>query len=328
MKILIVAPAWVGDMVMAHCLVSLLAPGEADRVDMVAPPATAPLAERMPGVTKCWTLDVGHGELGLGRRRELARSLAREDYEQAIVLPNSFKSALLPWWAGIPKRTGWHGESRFGVLNDRRRLEPERYPLMIERFMALGLPPDQPLPEPYPSPRLEADADRATALVATFGLDDSAVTALCPGAEYGPAKRWPARHYASVARHEINAGRQVWLLGSPGDAQACAEIAQAAPAGVVNLAGRTRLLDALDLLSLAEHVVCNDSGLMHLACALGRPVVAVFGSSSPDFTPPLGDSATIVRNPVPCAPCFQRTCPLGHLDCLEKLAPERVIEVL
>ncbi len=328
MKTLIVAPAWVGDMVMAHTLVSVLAQDPETQVNMVAPPATAPLAERMPGVAECWTLPVGHGELGLGRRRALARRLRGEGHHRAIVLPNSFKSALVPFWAGIPRRTGWHGEARYGVLNDRRRLDPARYPLMIHRFMALGLPPGAPLPEPRPVPRLRADPARAAALAEELGLDTSAVTALCPGAEFGPAKRWPPQHYAAVARREVAAGRQVWLLGSKGDAAACAAVATEAPAGVVNLAGRTGLLDAVDLLSLAGRVVCNDSGLMHVACALGRPVVAVYGSTSPDFTPPLGADARVVRHPLPCSPCFQRACPLGHLNCLEKLTPERVLEVL
>ncbi|MGE0624986.1 MAG: lipopolysaccharide heptosyltransferase II [Pseudomonadales bacterium] len=328
MKILIVAPAWVGDMVMAHTLVTVLSHNADAQIDMVAPPATAPLADRMPGVTKCFTLDAGHGELGLGKRRTLAALLAKEGYDQAIVLPNSFKSALLPFWARVPKRTGWHGEARFVLLNDRRRLEPERYPLMIERFMALALPAGAALPKPYPEPRLSADPDRGQALVRELGLATSGITVLCPGAEFGPAKRWPPGHYAAVARHEVARGRQVWLLGSKGDAQACAEIESLTPGGLVNLAGRTRLLDALDLLALADRVVCNDSGLMHVACALERPVVAIFGSTSPDFTPPLGQRARVLSHLVPCSPCFQRECPLGHLDCLVKLTPERVIEAL
>lgn len=315
-------------MVMAHTLVTLLGRAPGTRVDMVAPPATAPLAGRMPGVTKCWTLAAGHGELGIGKRRALAAELAQEGYDQAIVLPNSFKSALVPFWARVPKRTGWHGEARFWLLNDRRRLDASRYPLMIERFMALALPAGEALPHPYPEPRLAADAARAADLVRAFGLAGSGATVLCPGAEFGPAKRWPPERYAAVARHQVAAGREVWLLGSPGDAPACREIEALVPEGLVNLAGRTSLLDAVDLLSRAERVVCNDSGLMHVACALDRPVVAVFGSTSPDFTPPLGSRARVVRHPVPCSPCFQRECPLGHLDCLMKLPPERVIEVL
>ena len=333
-KILIVAPAWVGDMVMSHCLVSVLGnQGQADlQIDMLAPPASAPLAQRMPGVTAVHSLDIGHGELGWRKRRTMARLLAERGYDQAIVLPNSFKSALIPYWAGIPRRTGWTGESRLLVLNDRRHLDPERLPMMIERFMALGLAPERSrgyeFPDPYPQPLLRVDQGRADALRAEHGLGQDRVTALCPGAEFGPAKRWPVQHFAALARSEASAGRQVWLIGSPGDRAICAEIETLVPRGLINLAGRTSLLDAVDLLAQADRVVCNDSGLMHVAAALDRHVIALFGSTSPDFTPPLGNKARVLRNPVPCSPCFQRQCPLGHLACLSDLTPEMVIQVL
>ncbi|MEZ5560112.1 MAG: lipopolysaccharide heptosyltransferase II [Pseudomonadales bacterium] len=329
-KILIVAPAWVGDMVMAHSLVQTLharAPGS--RIDMLAPPATAPLAARMPGVDRTHLFPIAHGELGLGRRRAQGRALRAIGYDQAIVLPNSFKSALVPWWARIPRRTGWHGESRYGVLNDRRPLQAQRYPLMIQRFVALGLPPDAAEPTDCPQPRLRVDPDNRERLRAALGLGAGRpVLALCPGAEFGPAKRWPASHYAAVARHALDAGQAVWLIGSPAEADLCAGIAALAGGGAVNLAGRTRLQDAVDLLSAAARVICNDSGLMHVACALDLPVIALFGSTSADFTPPLGRHARVLRLGLDCSPCFQRECPLGHLRCLQDLAPERVVALL
>lgn len=328
-RILLVAPAWVGDMVMAHCLVQLLAarqPGA--QIHVLAPPATAPLAGRMTGVAASHLLEVGHGGLQWAQRRAAARALAPLGFHRAIVLPNTLKSALVPWWAGIRKRTGWHGESRYGLLNDRRRLDPARYPLMIERFMALALPPGEPLAAPYPEPRLDVDPGNRARLIEELELDTGGgVLALCPGAEFGPAKRWPAGHYARVANHAADQGRQVWLLGSPADVEIAAAIRRLAPRAV-NLAGRTRLVDAVDLLSAADAVVSNDSGLMHIAGAVGVPVVAVFGSTSPEFTPPLGAAARVVRQPLPCSPCFQRQCPLGHLRCLEELVPERVVEAL
>jgi heptosyltransferase II len=326
-RILIVAPAWVGDMVMAHTLVQLLMRRDPSaEIHMLAPSATAPLAQRFMGVASGRVLNVGHGELKLAARQALARELRRERFRQAIVLPNTLKSALVPLWAGIPLRTGWHGEARFGLLNDRRRLEQARYPLMIERFMALGLPPGAPLPRPYPTPRLEVDPDNRRRLLEALELSLSGgVLALCPGAEFGPAKRWPAGHYAVVARRALSEGRQVWLLGSRGDAEVCGAIRSLAP-GAVDLAGRTTLLDAVDLLSLADHVVCNDSGLMHVAGAVGARVTAVFGSTSASFTPPLGKGASVVSLKLPCSPCFQRRCPLGHLRCLRDLPPSRVIE--
>jgi heptosyltransferase-2 len=328
-KTLIVAPAWVGDMVMAHCLVRLVHQQDpAAEIHMLAPPATEPLARRMAEVSRTHEFSLAHGELGLGKRRRIGQSLIGERYARAIVLPNSFKSALTPWWANIPSRTGWHGESRFGLLNDRRRLDTRRYPLMIEQFMALGLPEGAPLEKPYLLPKLEVDEANASRVMEKLGLDrQKPVAVLCPGAEYGPAKRWPAEHYADLARHLGHDGYGVWLIGSPKDEPACREIVEAVPEAV-SLAGRTTLLDALDLIAQAERVICNDSGLMHVAAALGRRVIAVFGSTSPDFTPPLGDLATVVRGNEPCSPCFERTCPLGHMNCLNNLAPECVIERL
>ena len=336
MKHLIVAPAWVGDMVMAHTLVQVLQTQDAAaQIHMLAPPATYALAYRMPGVDGAIEFPLAHGELNLGKRWRIGQGLKHEGFDCAYVLPNSFKSALTPWWARIPRRVGWRGEARFGLLNDRRTLDAARYPLMIERFMALGLPQGKELTAPYPEPQLLADADNVAALVRKHELPQGMpVLALAPGAEYGPAKQWPARHYASVAAAALAGGYSVWLLGSPNDATVCGEIEtllarSSVPAGALrNLAGRTTLLDAVDTLSLADAVVCNDSGLMHVACALGRRVVAVFGSTSPDFTPPLGAGATVVQHAVPCSPCFKRECPLGHMDCLEKLPPQQVLSAL
>ncbi len=358
MKVLIVAPAWVGDMVMAHTLVQQLANqhGADLELHMLAPPATAPLAERMAQVAQTHRFDLAHGELGLGKRRAVARQLLAQQFDQAIVLPNSLKSALVPFWAKIKTRTGWLGEFRYGLLNNSRKLDPDRYPLMIERFMALALPDGAPLTKPYPQPRLQHDAERARALCAQHQMaTERAVLALCPGAEFGPAKRWPEAHFAAVAAQALRAGHDVWLFGSAkdqpvaesivtqlGDHRCFADAQPAAqtpgrlrrePAGeaaqqVVNLAGQTSLLDAVDLLACADAVVCNDSGLMHVAAALGRRVVAVYGSTSPDFTPPLSDKAQVLQHPLPCSPCFQRTCPLGHLNCLRELDPERVSAAL
>ncbi len=329
LKILIVAPAWVGDMVMSHCLVRvLLARFPGVEIHMLAPPATAPLTQRMPGVAATHVLDAGHGELGLRKRRAAARELAHVGFAQAIVLPNSFKSALVPLLAGIPKRTGWTGEHRYGLLNDRRRLVKDHYPLMIERFMALALDAGVLLDKPFPLPQLSADPANAARLRAEHALQPDGAVALCPGAEFGPAKRWPVAHFAELARELTSRDRQVWLLGGRGDVSACAKIEEQVPKGVVNLAGRTTLTDALDVLSLAQAVVANDSGLMHVACALERRVVALYGSTSPAFTPPLGDRAAVLSAELPCSPCFERTCPLGHLDCLRLLTPARVLATL
>jgi heptosyltransferase II len=332
-RLLLVGPAWIGDMVMAHSLVRMLAESESGPIiDLVAPPATASLGSRLPGVDRTFRLDAVHGQLAWRSRRNLARKL-RGGYRQAIVLPNSFKSALVPWWARIPIRTGWLGEQRYLLLNDLRRLDEDRYPRMVDRFLALGLPSGAALPEHAPAPRLLADSMRAEALVKDFGLPaDRPVLALCPGAEFGPAKRWPARHFAAVAGEYARRGGAVWLIGSLAERCLAADVLQALPAGatqhVHDLTGRTTVLDAIDLLSLAEQVVCNDSGLMHVAVALDRRVVAVYGSTSPRYTPPLDAGAEIVTLSLECSPCFQRECPLGHLRCLNDLGPEQVTERL
>jgi heptosyltransferase-2 len=327
-KTLIIAPAWVGDMVMAHTLVQRLATLDQDlRLHVAAPKATAPLATRMREVDKVTILDFDHGELGFTRRWRLGRDFRGQHFEQAYVLPNSWKSALLPFFAKVPRRVGWRGEARYGLLNNLRRLDKEKYPLMIERYMALADSTGVLPAKPYPLPRLQVDADNAARCLDDLGLSRERVTVICPGAEFGVAKKWPAKHYAEVAHALLAAGRQVWLIGSPKDAADCAAIAASAT-GVRDLSGRTSLLDALDLLSFAEQVICNDSGLMHMACALNIPTVGIFGSTSAEFTPPLGDQAVVVGRQLSCRPCFQRVCPLGHTACLQKLAPSQVLEQL
>lgn len=333
MKILVVAPAWVGDMVMAHCLVQALAAQHPDlELHLVAPPATAPLGERMAEVRAVRILDVGHGTFGLGSRRRLARSLRPLAFDRAIVLPNSWKSALLPWLMRVPVRTGFRGEQRHGLLNDLRHLDAQALPRMIDRFVALARQdPGQPMPASIPAPRLQQDRVAAGALRERLGLPAPAggpVLACCPGAEFGPAKRWPSEHFATLIERRVAAGWQAWLFGSPKDAETTAEILALLPASVRaqvhDLAGRTRLLEAVDLLGEASAVVSNDSGLMHVACALQRPVVAVYGSTSPGFTPPLGAQVSSVSLQLACSPCFARSCPLGHLDCLRQLDARRV----
>ncbi len=333
MRVLLIGPAWVGDMVMAHSLVQVLAAADpALELDLVAPAATAPLAARMPEVAAAHVLPLGHGALGLATRRGLGRDLRQRRFDQAIVLPNTWKSALIPWFARIPRRTGWRGEWRHGLLNDIRSLNATALPRLVDRYVALARPVGAPLPE-APPPRLVAHADAARALAARFRLEtDDPVLACCPGSEFGPSKRWPPAAFAALIRQRVAAGWQTWLFGAAGDAPATAAIMDTLTAAererVHDLAGRTSLLEAVDLLSCCRAAVSNDSGLMHVAGALGLPVVAIYGSSSPAFTPPLGTEARTVSLDLPCAPCFQRHCPLGHLDCLRRLPATRVEDAL
>lgn len=327
--VLVVGPAWVGDMVMANSLFRLLRRRlPTPSVDVLAPAWTRPLLARMPEVRASIDLPFAHGQLRLGLRRRLGRAL-RGRYQQAIVLPNSWKSALIPYWAGIPQRTGWHGEQRWGLLNDRRRLDPTRLALTVQRFNALALPA-RTASIALPPPRLRVDPEQRTATLVKFALlaDTAPILALCPGAEFGPSKRWPPTHFAKVASARLDAGWQVWLFGSTRDRAATDIINRALNQRAIDLAGRTSLGEAIDLLSLADAVVSNDSGLMHVVAALGRPMVAVYGSTDPSRTPPFSEQAQIVRLGLECSPCFRRICPLGHNRCLADLAPEQVLAAL
>lgn len=333
MRILIIGPSWVGDMVMAQTLFHVLKQRHpACVIDVLAPEWSRPILERMPQVRQALSFPLGHGALELGTRRRIGKSLAGQ-YDQAILLPNSLKSALVPFFAGIPQRTGWRGELRYGLLNDVRTLDKARYPLMIERFMALGYPAGTDLPKPYPRPSLQIEAGSRDAALAKFGLSlDRPVLALCPGAEFGEAKRWPSEHYAKVAELKIREGWQVWLFGSKNDHAVGESIRERLIPGLreesVNLSGETSLAEAIDLLSCSDAVVSNDSGLMHVAAALNRPLVAVYGSTSPGFTPPLADQVEVVRLGLECSPCFDRTCRFGHYNCLRQLEPEAVATAL
>lgn len=332
-SILIVGPAWIGDMVMAQALFKALRSTRPDAaIDVLAPGWSLPLLARMPEVRRGIEMPLGHGRLDLGTRYRLGRQLRQQHYSQSILLPNSLKSALVPWFAGIPRRTGWRGEMRYGLLNDLRVLDKQRYPLMVERFVALAYAPAAPLPDRLPRPALTVDAAATAPLLQEFGLEGAPFLALCPGAEFGPAKRWPESHYAAVAVAMLRRGWRVAIFGSANDRAVADNVVALVPeaerAGVVNLAGATRLEQAIDLLAAATAVVSNDSGLMHIAAALARPLVVVYGSTSPAFTPPLADVVTILQLPVDCGPCFQRQCPLGHLKCLVELEPARVIDAL
>ncbi len=333
-SILVVGPAWVGDMVMAQTLFKLLRQqNPAIAIDVLAPAWSMPLLERMPEVRRAIAMPLGHGKLEFGVRYRLGKELRKTRYDQAILLPNSLKSALVPWFARIKKRTGWRGEMRYGLLNDLRILDEQQYPLMVQRFAALAFAPDAALPGQLPHPRLTIDTAAREQLLAQFHIAaDKPMLALCPGAEFGPAKRWPENHYAEVACSMLERGWQVAIFGSekdrPGAQSITDSIPEQARERVFNLAGVTRLEQAVDLLSAAAAVVTNDSGLMHIAAATCRPLVVVYGSTSPGFTPPLAEHVKILQLDVDCGPCFQRECPLGHLKCLRELSPASVIAAL
>jgi heptosyltransferase II len=327
-RVLVVGPSWIGDAVLSHPLIVRLKERDPSGfIDVLAPPWALAVYRRMPEVADAIALPFGHGEIKLGERRQFAKGLPR--YDRAVILPNTLKSALIPWHAKIPVRTGYRGEMRYGLLNDLRALDEKALPLIAERYAALAQPRGEALSRPIPQPRLRIDAGSRDATVKKYALDVSRpIAAFAPGAEYGPAKRWPVRHFASLAGTLIARGESVWLMGSQKDAAITAEINAATGGHCIDLAGRTSLDEAIDLMSLAAHVVSNDSGLMHVAAALDRPMAAIFGSSSPAFTPPLSPHAKVVTLKLYCSPCFQRVCPLGHTNCLETLEPALVLQAL
>lgn len=320
-RLLVVGPAWVGDMVMAQSLFIALKRRDPDcEIDVLGPAWSTPLLARMPEVRSALVLEVGHGETGVRKRWRLGRRLVGH-YDRAIVLPRSMKSALVPFFARIPRRVGFTGEQRYGVLTERRRLDRTVLDQTVKRFVALGLPPEDSQAS-IPYPKLRVDPARQRQLRSQYGLD-APLIALMPGAEYGPAKQWPLTHFGAVASAMVARGYQVVVLGGPKEGPAGERIAEGR-VGVINLCGSTSLTDAVDLLGACDQAISNDSGLMHVAAAVGTHLQAVYGSSSPHYTPPLTGAADIHWLDLACSPCFERTCPLGHTRCLKEIEPERV----
>ena len=330
---LVIAPQWIGDAVMTEPLLRRLhARGE--RLTVAALPWVAPVYRAMPQVSEVIELPFQHGGLQIKARRSIAKQVEGR-FDADYVLPNSLKSALLPFLARIPKRVGYLGEARVGLLTHRLK-NPKNKPPMVAFYSALsgeaGIEGDRPQLHLRP-----ADVD---AQLAGLGLQRECYYVFAPGAEYGPAKRWPPAHFAQLARL---LDRPAVLLGSAKEAVLCQEIIQLAgaltgpaPAEALDLAGKTSLMQALAVIAAAKAVISNDSGLMHVAAAFGVPQVAVFGSSSPLHTPPLNDRARVIwlkddpayQPPLDCSPCFQRDCPLGHTRCLYDITAQHVLETL
>ncbi|WP_036302309.1 lipopolysaccharide heptosyltransferase II [Methylotenera sp. L2L1] len=328
-KILVLGPAWVGDMVMAQSLFKVLKSNQPDCIiDVAAPAWTLPLLERMPEVSGKIPLPFKHGELAFLDRIKFGKSLRNQGYTQAIVLTNSLKSALLPWAANIKQRTSYLGEMRYGLINDVRPLDKTKLKKTVERFVNLGLSKTQTLSSPIPIPTLEYNKTNALSVLNRMGLVEptSKVLGLCPGAEFGEAKRWPIAHYAEVANQALDQGWQVWLFGSEKDIPVTSAINQKTQNRCADFGGKTKLGEAIDLMAMCDTVISNDSGLMHVAAALDKHLIAIYGSSDPHHTPPMHPNAVVEYLGLACSPCFKRECPLGHLNCLVHIKPDDVIK--
>jgi heptosyltransferase-2 len=298
----------------------------AAEIHVLAPAWSAPLLARMPEVTASIENPFAHGKFDWAGRKALGCRLASADFQQAYVLPNSWKSALVPFFARIPERIGFHGEARYFLLN--RRFPRSTLPRLVDRYAALAGNFDTATPEPHLTSSLKQQRAAREAL----GLPvESTPVVFCPGAEYGPAKRWPVHHFATLARKLGADGTAIWIIGSDKDREVGDAIALQSAGTALNLCGRTSLAQAIDLIAGARAVVSNDSGLMHVAAALDHPLVALYGSSSPNYTPPLSRRATILSLGLDCSPCFKRECPLTPPDtlrCLEDITPEQVFTAL
>lgn len=328
-RLLVIGPSWVGDMVMAQSLFITLKqryPGAT--LGVVAPAWSQPILARMPEVDKVLPLSVSHGEFGLTTRRDLAERL-KGRFDRAIVLPRSWKAALVPFLARIPERVGFLGEQRYGLLKERRKLDKQVLDQTVKRFVALGLPEEEAAEGMFtiPTPRLEIDRDNLVNLRIQHTLSSRPAIGMMPGAEYGPAKQWPLTYFHALAKRLVDDGYEVRIFGGPKDHTAGEEIVQGLPQAH-NLCGKTALADVVDLLADCRQVVTNDSGLMHVAAAVGTRVQAIYGSSSPAYTPPLTTNARIHYLNLICSPCFKRECPLGHTNCLKQMPAERLYEAV
>lgn len=337
MKTLIIGPSWVGDMMMSQSLYRTLKQLNPDiEIDVMAPLWCRALLAKMPEVSQAIAMPLGHGEFALSKRYQLGKSLRENHYQQAIVLPNSFKSALIPYFAKIPKRTGWKGEMRYGLLNDLRKLNKQAYPLMVERYVALAYPKQEmhsakDIPQPILWPKLHVTMPEILETLTAFDIpQDAPLIGFCPGAEFGPAKRWPDYHYATLADMIVKQHAKVLIFGSANDRQVGEQIMAKMTHSdqCINLAGKTQLDQAINLIAACKAVVTNDSGLMHVAAALDRPLVALYGPSSPDFTPPLSNKAEVIRLITGYHRVRRGDAEQGYHQSLIDIKPDQVFESL
>ncbi len=316
-------------MVMAQSLfISLKQKNPDCLIDVFAPAWSIGLLARMPEVNKAIENPFLHGDFNFKARFFLGKQLTKEKYDLAIVLPHSWKSALIPFFANIPKRLGYIGEFRIGLLNEFRKLNKTVLTQTVQRFVALGSSVSSTIPI-CPQPKLQIDNTNQQKLIEKFHLDLSKpILAICAGAEYGESKRWSPDFYAQVADYFLKHHGQVWLFGSNKDVEISERINAKTHHACFDLTGKTTLVDAIDLLDFVQIVLSNDSGLMHVASALDKKIIAIYGSTLPDFAPPLTQNGTIVSVNLPCKPCFKRQCPFEHTRCLNDITPDKIIQFL
>ena len=337
-SILIIAPNWIGDAVMTQPLLASLKKQYPDsHIDVLASTWVAPIYRACSEVNQVIEAKFEHQQFQWSLRKQIAAELKAKKYQACFVLPNSFKSAIIPWLANIPFRIGYRGEMRFGLINlALDNPSKMKRPPMVEHYLALSqLLQEETSPFIAVMPKLNVSLSAMQAVVnkvQASNINTDSIYVLCPGAEYGPSKRWPTEYFATLAHRLIseNVNNQVILLGSKGDdifgKQILAQVEQ--KSRIHNWCGSTTLDEAIALIEMSKAVISNDSGLMHIAAALTVPQVAIFGSSDPAHTPPLSNKAKVIWLDLPCSPCHKRDCPLGHLRCLNDILPEQVFATL
>lgn len=329
-KYLIIAPSWVGDLIISQALFKFLKKQNKNcSIDVLSNKVLHPILKHMPEVDNYLSLPFEHGELNLFGRFRIAKELRKRSYTHSCILPNSFKSALIPFWANIPIRTGWLGEFRYILLNN-IKLSAQKTQRMVDRFVTLGIDSSEKLPNKVSFPQLIVSQKQLEITFSNLKIvpPKRPILAICPGAEYGAAKRWPASYFAEVAKVKKSEGWEIWIFGGPKDKYFAQEIQNHSENTYLDLTGRTNLGEAIDLLSLVTIVLTNDSGLMHIAAALSIPLVAIYGSTLPAFTPPLTNKRKILSLNLACSPCFKRECPLKHVKCLRNLQPKLVLRAI
>jgi heptosyltransferase-2 len=324
--ILLVPYMWIGDFVRCHTVVRLLNqrfPGYP--IDVLTTSMVAPLLDYMPGVRNGIVVDLPRTRLAFGQHRALAKRLRAEGYGRALIMPRTWKSALAPALAGVPLRTGFVGEARFGLVNDLRFGEG-RLPRMVDRCATLALPAGAEAPSRWPLPELKVSATELRAWREQLGLapDGRPVVALAPGA-VGPSKRWPAAYYAELAQRLAAEGTWVWVIGGPGEREIAAQIVRSDRGDIRDLTGPD-LRNAILALAAASTAVSNDSGLLHVAAALGTAAVGIFGPTSPWHWAPLNPIAAVIEtaSQLPCRPCHKPVCRLGHHLCMRDISVDQV----